>query len=175
MKVTPLSPYDSNVSSVLSTELSLVTLDTLNMEVRGKEVMIFFRHNIESKDIKTAYAKGISSVPEGSGNAEVLTFGKDLQGSQLKWVPAGSSSIPVNAVVISRLNTGEEIFMGKFKEVKRGYGYVFNGKGLLFETEFYENFSILCNFNLSILKKTSVFLKNSHMMIYTTQNSTTQK
>ena len=145
MNVAPLSPYDTNIGGVLSTELTLVTLDTLNMEVNGKEVSLFFRHNMKLKDIKTGLAKNMMNV-----GAEVFTMSKDADDVSLRWVPATSTSIPDNVVVISHCQTGEEIFLGKFREVKRGYGYVFRSKGLLFESEFYENFAILCHFEIKI-------------------------
>ena len=142
----PLSPYDTNIAGVVSTELRLEIMDTLNMEVTGKEVTLFYRHNMQLKDIKTGFARSI----EKSGHAEVLTLPQDTPNLNLLWVPATPSNIPENAVAISHLENGEEVFLGKHKEVKRGYGYVFHSKGLLFEKEFYEDFAILCNFNFKI-------------------------
>ena len=147
MNVAPLSPYDTNIGDILSTESTLVTLDTLNMEVNGKEVSLFFRHNIQLKDIKTGLAKSMKMM---YGGAEVFPVSTDTKDLSLRWVPATSTSIPDNVVVISHCQTGEEIFLGKFREVKRGYGYVFKSKGLLFESEFHGNFAILCHSNIKI-------------------------
>ena len=118
MNVAPLSPYDTNIGGVLSTELTLVTLDTLNMEVNGKDESLFFRHNMKLKDIKTGLAKSMKMM---YGGAEVFTMSTDTEDVSLRWVPETSASIPDNVVVISHCQTGEEIFLGIFREVKRGY------------------------------------------------------
>ena len=120
------------------------------MEVKGKEETLFFRHNLQLKDIKTGLAKSIDLLTERSGSAEVFTMTIESPNVHLKWVPARSNCLPTNAVVISHNEGGEEIFLGKFREVKRGYGYVFKLNGLLFESEFYEDFVILCHFHIKI-------------------------
>ena len=147
VNVAPLSPYDSSIAGVLSEDLTLVTLDNLNMEVRGKEVALFYRHGLGLKHlggIGTLLARSMDT----SVQPEVLTL--PTASSTLLWVPATPTNIPENVVAISVMDSGEQVFLGKLKEKKDGYGYVIKTKGLLYNKEFHENFVVLCYFDWKI-------------------------
>ena len=146
MNVAPLSPYDSSIAGVLSEHLTLVTLDTLNMEVKGKEVALFYRSGLGLKHL-TGIGARLARSMDPSVQPEVLTL--PSSSTTLLWAPATPTTVPENVVAVSSIDTGEQVYLGKLREKDR-YGYVIKDKGLLFQKEFYENFSVLCHFDWKI-------------------------